>query len=475
MNNMTKTLVNRMSKVSGTVLTDEHMKVLDYAQRYYEHHKVGPLFQNLKKNIGVTRKDINQLFPHGLNSVYTWVGIPIHSADQSCKPLATINVKDFRQVYLDYNGTTPLRKEIVECLVAYSSDPERFGNPSSSTPLGKVAYNSVQEARQDISNCLGVWDKEIIFTGSGSEANNLAIKGIAFQHLERKGHIISSKVEHVSVLQSLAFLQKIGFDVTYLEVDKQGIVSSQAVQDEMKPETILVTIMAANNEIGAINPVREIGHICQSADVPFMVDGIQAFGKLPLEPKSMGIALLTMSGHKIGAPKGVGALYVDESLSLIPLIHGGGQEFGVRAGTENVGSIAAFGKAAKLSYQEMASERERLRALQAYFLIELRKIVPNFVVNGSIENRLSNNLNVGFPGIDSGSLLLSLNQIGVYVSAGSACSAGSREASHVIKALDVDTDYYGIIRFSFGWQTCKDDLDYLFKYLPEILKQLKSV
>jgi cysteine desulfurase len=461
-----------MSKVSETELTDEHIRILDYVQRYYERHKVGPLFQNLKKHMGVTREDIDHLFPYGLNSVYTWVGIPIHSADQVCKPLATIQVKDFRQVYLDYNGTTPLRKEIVESLVEYTNSSEGFGNPSSSTPLGKFAYDTVREARFEIASCLDVKSEDIIFTGCGSEANNLAIKGIAFQHLDRKGHIISSKVEHASVLQTLAFLQQIGFDVTYLDVDSGGVISPQAVQDALKPETILVAIMAVNNEVGSINPVHKIGSICQSAGIPFMVDAIQAFGKIPLCPKEMGISLMSMSGHKLYAPKGVGALYVAESISLTPLIHGGGQEFGLRAGTENVGSIAAFGKAAKLSYLEMTRESERLLTLRNYFLAELREIVPDFIINGSLESRLSNNLNIGFPGIDSGSLLLSLNQIGIYVSAGSACSAGSREVSHVIKALGVDTDHYGVIRFSFGLQTAKDDLDYLFEYLPEILKQL---
>jgi cysteine desulfurase len=244
------------------------------------------------------------------------------------------------------------------------------------------------------------------------------------------------------------------------------------VQDHLRPDTILVTVMAANNEIGVINPIGEIGRICQAAGVPFMVDAIQAFGKMPLRPKEMGISLMSMSGHKIYAPKGVGALYINEGISLSPLIRGGGQEFGLRAGTENVGSIMAFGRAARLIEREMEAENERQLALRDFFLAELRKISLDFIVNGSLEDRLSNNLNIGFPGVDSGSLLLSLNQIGVYVSAGSACSAGSRDVSHVIRALGVDTDYYGVIRFSFGLQTSKEDLIYLFKYLPEILNQL---
>jgi cysteine desulfurase len=274
------------------------------------------------------------------------------------------------------------------------------------------------------------------------------------------------------VLRTLNFLQKIGFEVTYLDVDKEGCVLPELIQDNLRKDTILVSIMAANNEIGTLNPISDIGTICQAADIPFMVDAMQAFGKIPLAPKEMGISLLTMSGHKIYGPKGVGALFVNENISLVPLIHGGGQEFSLRAGTENVGSIVAFGQAAKLSHYEMEQENERLLGLREFFLTELRKIVPDFIINGSLEKRLANNLNLGFPNVDSGSLLLSLNQIGIYVSAGSACSAGSKDASHVIKALGIDTDYYGIIRFSFGLSTTRDDLEYLLTYLSAILERL---
>ncbi len=472
MNNLLKTMVNRMSKMTDTVLTDQHFAVLDYAQMYYEQHKVGPLYQNIKKSTGVTREEIDRMFPHGLNSVYTWVGIPIHAADDPCKPVADVAVPDFRYVYLDYNATTPLRPEIVASLVSHIEAPRSFGNPSSSTTLGKKAYDLVYQARTELAACLKAKPEEIIFTGCGSEANNMALKGIAFQHLADKGHIISTVVEHPSILRTLDFLQQIGFEVTCLPVDKEGRVQPESVQANLRPNTILVSVMAANNEIGVINPLGEIGRICQAAGVPFMVDAIQAFGKIPLAPKELGISLMAMSGHKIYAPKGVGALYKDKSLTLPPLIHGGGQEFGLRAGTENVSAIMAFGKAAALAQREMAQEHRRLSELQEFFLTELRRVAPGFIVNGSLTDRLPNNLSIGFPGVDSGSVLLSLNQIGVYVSAGSACSAGSKDASHVMKALGVNTDYYGIVRFSFGLQTSLEDLEYLFKYLPEILKQL---
>jgi len=272
----------------------------------------------------------------------------------------------------------------------------------------------------------------------------------------------------------LEYLERLGFEVMYLDVSKDGRVTAQSVNENLRDNTILVSIMAVNNEIGAINPINEIGEICQTANVPFMVDAIQGLGKIKLFPRKMGISLMTMSGHKIYAPKGVGSLYVSKEISIVPLIHGGEQEFGLRAGTENIGSILAFGLASKLACSEMEKENKRLLELRNYFLEGVRKIEPNIIVNGSLEHRTSNNLNIGFPGIDSGSLLLSLNQIGVYVSSGSACSAGSKDVSYTIKALGVDTNSFGIIRFSFGLPNTREDVEYLFKYLPTILKQLKA-
>lgn len=262
--------------------------------------------------------------------------------------------------------------------------------------------------------------------------------------------------------------------MTYLDVSKDGRVTAQSVKDHVRKDTILVSIMAVNNEIGTINPISEIGEVCKVANIPFMVDGIQGFGKISLLPERMGISLMSMSGHKIYAPKGVGALYVGKGISLVPLIHGGEQEHGLRAGTENVGSILAFGLAAKLAHSEMEKENKRLLELRSFFLDGLGKIEPDIIVNGSLEHRIANNLNIGFPDIDSGSLLLSLNQIGVYASSGSACSAGSKEASYTIKTLGVDTDRYGIIRFSLGLPNTKEDVKYLLKYLPQILEQLKA-
>ncbi|MHC4270007.1 MAG: TusE/DsrC/DsvC family sulfur relay protein [Planctomycetota bacterium] len=474
MNNLTKTLINRMSKISGTTLTDKHMEILDFVNNYYEKNRVGPLYQNIKKNTGATKEVIEHLFPHGLDSVYAWVGIPIQTGRSICKPVATVHVEGHREVYFDHNATSFIRDEIKKSLINYYDGSSGFGNPSSSTNPGKISYDIIRNSRIQVSDCLKVDPDEIVFTGSGSEANNAAIKGIAFKYLVNKGHIISSKIEHPSVLNALEYLENLGFTVTYLDVERDGRITAQSVKNNLRKDTILVSIMAVNNEIGAINPIGEIGEVCKTASIPFMVDGIQGLGKIKLLPRKMGISLMTMSGHKIYAPKGVGALYVSKDISIVPLIHGGEQEYGLRAGTENVGSILAFGQATRLACSEMEKENSRLLELRNYFLEGLREIEPGIIVNGTLEHRTTNNLNIGFPEIDSGSLLLSLNQIGVYVSSGSACSAGSTDASYTIKALGVDTDRYGIIRFSFGLPNTREDVEYLFKYLPQILKQLKA-
>jgi cysteine desulfurase len=472
MHALAKMRCHRMAKATGTQLTPEHLTVLDYAWDYYRKRRVGPLYTNMNRNTGVDRDTIEDIFPNGLTSVYTWVGIPIQTTEKGCKPMALIEVENPREVYFDSNATTPVRSEVVDALTAFFGDARSFGNPSSSYGLGGLAYDVIDRARRRIAKCLRAEPAEIFFTGSGTEANNLAIKGVASQH--ESGHIISTNVEHPSVLQTLRVLESEGFDVTFLPVATDGTLSADAVAQAIRPDTILVSIMAANNEIGTIYPVAEIGAICQARKVPFHVDAIQAFGKVRIYPKESGINILTMSGHKIYAPKGVGALYLDPEMALDPSIHGGGQEKGLRSGTENVAGILAIGVAAKLLRTEMDERNARYEYLRQRFLNKLNDIEPDAIVNGTLESRLPNNLSVGIPGVDSGSLLLSLDQIGVYVSSGSACSAGDDEVSHVLQAIGVDSDRYGTIRFSFCHDTTKEDIDYLFEHLPKILANLRN-
>jgi cysteine desulfurase len=461
-----------MAKANGTQLTEGHMRVLDYAWEYYRERRVGPLYTNISRNTGIAREVIEAIFPNGLTSVYTWVGIPIQTTAKGCKRAAMVSVENPREVYLDHNATTPIRQEIIDGLIAFYRDTRSFGNPSSSYAIGGLGYDVIHRSRRRIAKCLKVEPKEIYFTGSGTEANNLAIKGIAGKH--GSGHIISTNVEHPSVGSTLKALEAEGYAVTYLPVAADGTLSADAVAQAITDETILVTIMAANNEIGTVYPIAEIGAICQEKGIPFHVDAIQAFSKIPLAPKADGVDMLTISGHKIYAPKGIGAIYVDKETELIPQNHGGGQERGLRSGTENVAGIFALGLAAKLCRKEIDEANAKFDYLRQRFLDKLEECLPGAIINGSMEHRLPHNLSVGFPGVDSGSLLLSLDQIGVYVSSGSACSAGDDSISHVLQAIGLDNERYGTVRFSFGRNNTKEDVDYLFEHLPKILDQLQE-
>ncbi|MCP4297714.1 MAG: aminotransferase class V-fold PLP-dependent enzyme [Proteobacteria bacterium] len=474
MNNLVKTMIHQMARRTGTVLSIRHWEILRFANEYYHKHKVGPLFHMMKQKLGATKNELGNLFPEGLNSVYKWVNIPIQTPARICKPVAAVKVDDFREVFLDHNGTTYLREEIKKHLMEFMKGERGYGNPSSSTSQGRDAYELVHQARIDICECLDIVPQELIFTSGGSESNNTAIKGIALKHLEKKGHFVTSKIEHPSALSCFEWLESLGFTVTYLDIDEKGLISAQSVDNAIREDTLLVSIMLANNEIGTISPYAEIGKICQERHIPFMVDAAQGFGKISIKPKSFGISLMSFTGHKVYAPKGVAGLFIDESIELLPLIHGGGQELGVRSGTENVPYISALGLACKIAHKEMKKEHIRIKGLCDYFISLLDQHVPGYILNGCAENRLVGNLNFGIPDVDSGALLLSLNQIGIYASSGSACHAGSKETSHVIKALGVPANF-GNIRFSPGLESTKEDIDYLFKYLPEILSQLKEL
>lgn len=471
---MTLATVQLMALRTDTVLTSRHMEILEYAWCYYQKHDVGPLYRNMAKKSGADRKEIQELFPHGINSIYNWVGIPIHTTANICKPLAKIEIKDPRQVYLDHNATTYPHPKVVKQMVNFWRDAESYGNPSGSYTPAKHAYDLIYNAREQVSRALTVAPENLYFTASGSEANNMAIKGVAFRYLQSPGRLITSAVEHSSVLKSMQFLESLGFEVIYLKPNRDGIIEANQVGQYINEQTQMVSIMAANNEIGTLNPIAEIGALCHAAGIPFMVDAVQAYTKIELHPEKMHIDLLTISGHKIYAPKGVGALYIRPELEIIPLVHGGSQEGRMRAGTENVAGIVAFGLASRLAMQEMQTEQLRLVDLREHLLNGLQQIEPELIINGTMERRLCNNLNVGFPGVDSGSLLLSLNAIGVYVSAGSACNSGSQERSHVIAALNIDTERYGIIRFSLGMNNSKDDIEYLLKHIEPILKKLRE-
>ena len=465
-----------MSRRTGVTLTETHRNILTFAHTHYETHGVPPLYMGIQKATGADRPTLERLFPHGIASVYAWCGIPVKQGENGCKPVPEVAGEPGWALFLDHNATTPPRPEVRDLMVRYYAGEMGFGNPSSSTLEGKTAFDLVMKARKSLASLIDAQPHNLIFTGSGSEANNLAIKGVACRYMDTptKGHIITTEMEHPSVIEAVHFLGMLGFSISFVPPKKDGTIDPTAIMDALRSDTILVCAMAANNEIGTITPIRDIGKLLKMAEVPFMVDAVQAFGRLPLSPKEMGITLMSFSGHKIYGPKGIGALYVDDSVDLVPIVHGGGQELGRRAGTENVGHIIALAKAAELAHLEMGEEWERLKSLNAYFLDRLHESVPGCVVNGSLTARIPHNLSIGFPGVDAGALLLSLAKAEISVSSGSACHSGSRESSHVLRAIMADTTRYGTLRFGLGRGTTAEDIDYLFTLLPEMVTQLQG-
>jgi cysteine desulfurase len=473
-----------MAELTHTELSARHLDVLEFVWRYYQKHRVGPLYLTLKKTLSLGREELDLLFPHGLNSLYTWVGIPIQSSENTCKPPARLEVADYREVYLDHNATTYIRREVGQVLHDFHEGRLGFANPSSGTLAGQAVFLQLDHCRESLARLLGVTAPELTFTSCGTESANTVIKGVAFASglygvapkagTPNRAHFVCSTVEHSCVLEPHRWLESLGFPVTWVSPNPEGVLEPAVVEAALRPETVLVSAMLVNNEIGTVNPIPEIASVCRAHKVKLFVDAVQAFGKMPLKPREWGVSYMAFSGHKLYAPKGVGLLFQETSETLPPFLHGGGQENGHRSGTENVGYILAMTTAAELAYGEMDRERDRLTCLRDELLAELRRIEPDLLVNGSLEHRSCANLSVAFPGVDTGSLLLSLNNIGVSVSAGSACSSGRIKTSHVLKAIGADRKGYGTIRFSLGLNTTRDGLGYMLNYLPEILRQIKQ-
>ena len=380
-----------------------------------------------------------------------------------------------RKVYLDNNATTRMREEVLEAMLPYYKNI--YGNASSIHEFGRAARHAVDEARAKVASLLGASSpEEIIFTSGGTEADNFAIKGVAQALKSRGDHIITSLVEHQAVLNTCKFLGKEGFNVTYLPVDKYGIVSPDAVKKAITRKTILITIMYANNEIGTIEPIDEIGNIAKDNGICFHTDAVQAVGKIPLDVKSTNINLLSMSGHKIYGPKGIGALYIKKGTRITPQMQGGHHEMGKRAGTENVPGIVGLGRAAELAKTEIASEIKKLKELRDYLYKGITDRIEHITLNGHPDKRLPNTLDVGFKFLEGESIVLNLDMEGVAVSTGSACTSGSLEPSHVLTAMNIDpADSQGSIRFSLGRDNSKEDMDYVLEVLPPIIKRLRDM
>jgi len=377
-----------------------------------------------------------------------------------------------RAVYLDHNASTPVHPEVLEAMLPYFAD--RFGNPSSIHGFGREARDGVEAARQSVAHFLRVGKDEILFTSGGTESDNAAVKGIAAAR--GRGHIVTSAVEHHAVLRSVQALEKQGFEATYVPVDGHGMVDPDDVRRALRPDTIVVSIMHANSEVGTIQPVAAIGRLTREREIPFHVDAVKTFGKLPLDLDALGIDVLSFSSHKIYGPKGTAGLYIRKGTKMVSVQHGGEHERRRRAGTENVPGIIGLGKAVEVRARDMAAEETRVRALRDRLWEGLERRVPEMRLNGHPTERLPGTCNVCFRHIESESIVLGLDLKGIAVSAGSACTSGSIEPSHVLVAMGVPLDWaMGTVRCSLGRTTTAEDIDYVLDCVEPLAAKLRSL
>ncbi len=379
-----------------------------------------------------------------------------------------------KSVYLDYNSTTPVDETVIDEMNAVMT--ETFGNPSSVHRTGQKARVIMEGARERIAKIINAESSEIYFTSGGTEADNLAVKGAAHARRRKGRHLITSRVEHHAVLKPAQFLEKEGYEVTYLGCDRNGVVSTGDLRKAIRPDTTLVSIIMANNETGEVQPVRELAAICREAGVVFHTDAVQAVGKIPVDVKALGVDMLSFSGHKLYGPKGIGGLYVRRGLAITPQLHGGSHERRKRAGTENVPAIAGIAKALEVAAECIDSEHRRLHELGEYFIDSVTSRIADVHLNGSRGNRIPSTVNLSFKGIEGEAILLSLDLKGIAASSGSACSSGSLESSHVLEAMGVDPVLaQGSVRFSMGRYTTREDIDYTVSVLPEIIGRLRAM
>lgn len=379
-----------------------------------------------------------------------------------------------RRIYLDHAATTPTHPEVIKAMLPYFSNA--FGNPSSIYSYGREARKAVEEARTRVAKLIGARSEEIIFTSGGTEADNLAFKGIAFANEDKGNHIITTSIEHHAVLEACKFLEGRGFKVTYLPVDHYGLVDPDDVKKAITSKTILVSVMHANNEVGTIEPIEEIGRITKEAGVYFHTDAVQTVGHIPVNVERLNVDLLSLSAHKFYGPKGVGALYVRKGVKLVSLLHGGEQERRRRAGTENVPGIVGLSKAAELSEAEMEEEAERLTHLRDKLIKGLLERIEHARLNGHPTQRLPNNVNMSFDYVEGESMLLNLDLEGICASTGSACSSTSLKPSHVLLALGLPPEQaHGSLRFSLGKENTEADVEQVIEVLANIVAKLRAM
>ncbi|HEX7401911.1 MAG TPA: cysteine desulfurase NifS [candidate division Zixibacteria bacterium] len=379
-----------------------------------------------------------------------------------------------KRIYLDHYATTPVHPEVLEAMLPYFKD--KFGNPSSIHGFGREAKVALQEAREKVAQLLGVSSSEIFFTAGGTESDNLAVKGTAFANRNKGRHIVTSKIEHHAILESCKFLEKEGFTVTYLPVDSKGVVDPEDLRKAIQEDTILVSIMYVNNEMGSIQPLEVISPIVKDKGIYLHTDAVQAAGKIPIDLRKLNADMLSLSGHKINGPKGVGAVYIRKGVRITPWSHGGHHERSRRAGTENIPGIVGFAKAAELAFGDLDDQNRHLKNLTETFYRKLVETVPDVILNGDLNSRAVNTLNLSFKGVEGESIILSLDLKGVAVASGSACTSGTLEPSHVLSAMGIAPEIaQGAIRFSFGRDNTMEDVEYVTGIIPEIVNRLRSM
>lgn len=379
-----------------------------------------------------------------------------------------------KYIYMDNAATTPLKKEVLEEMMPYFTD--HYGNPSSVYSLGSTSKVAVEKAREQVANALGADKKEIYFTAGGSESDNWAIKGIAYNRRKKGNHIITSKIEHHAILHTCEYLEKQGFEVTYLDVNSDGQINLDDLKDAIKDTTILITIMFANNEIGTIQPIKEIGQIAKENNIIFHTDAVQAVGSIKIDVEELNIDLLSISAHKFFGPKGIGALYIRKGIRLDNLISGGGQEKGKRAGTENVAGIVGMGKAIELANENLEEHIEKLTTLRDYLINKIESNFKYIRLNGHRSERLPGNVNFSFEFIEGESLLLMLDMNGIAASSGSACTSGALDPSHVLLAIGLSHEIaHGSLRLSLTEFNTDEEIDYVVEKLIGIVDRLRQM
>ena len=380
-----------------------------------------------------------------------------------------------KTTYMDYSATTYVKPEVLDAMMPFFT--EKFGNPSSFYGISRETKMAIDNARAQVAKAINCDPNEVYFTGGGSEADNWAIKGIATAHMKKGNHIITTKIEHHAVLHTCEFLEKFGFEVTYLDVNEEGFIDLKQLEEAITDKTILVSIMFANNEIGTIQPIKEIGAICREKKVLFHTDAVQAVGSVPVDVKEMNIDLLSLAGHKLYGPKGIGALYIRRGIRIDNLIHGGGQERGRRAGTENIPGVVGLGKAIEIATENIEENRARLTVLRDKLIDGILERIPYARLNGPRgDKRLPGNSNISFEFIEGESILLSLDFEGICASSGSACTSGSLDPSHVLLAIGLPHEKaHGSLRTTLGAASTEEDVEKLLNELPPIIERLRNM